>query len=261
MSERNGYQPGVPCWIDTWQPDADAAVAFYTELFGWEAEDTMPADRSGKHFMCRLHGRDVAAVASRPEVAPPVTAWTTYVWVESAEETVAKVVEAGGSVLVEPFDSLDGGRIGIVADPAGAAIGIWQPGSHTGAQVVNEPSAWSMSLLQTPDPEGAKAFYGSVFGWETEEFEGGITLFRLPGYVGGEPEQPVARDVVAAMAPADGPPSWAVDFWIDDADAAAEKAPELGGRVVEAPFDAPGFRRAVLADPEGAPFSVNQRKR
>jgi predicted enzyme related to lactoylglutathione lyase len=80
VSEREGFAPGVPCWIDTWQPDAEAALRFYTALFGWQAEDTMPPDTPGRHFMCRLRGRDVAAIASRPESAPPVPAWNTYVW-------------------------------------------------------------------------------------------------------------------------------------------------------------------------------------
>ena len=261
MSERDGYQPGVPCWIDTWQPDADAAVAFYTQLFGWEAEDTMPLGTPGKHFVCRLRGRDVAAIASRPEVAPPVTAWTTYIWVESAEVTAAKVVDAGGSVVMDPFESLDGGRIAIVADPAGAPFGVWQPGTHKGAGLVNEAGAWAMSLLSTSDPEAAKAFYSTVFGWETETFGAGqsaVTLWRLPGYVGGEPEQPVPRDVVGVMSPTDASPSWSVDFWVDDVDATAEKAAALGGRVMEPPFDLPVGRTAVLADPQGAVFSVSK---
>jgi uncharacterized protein len=257
MSERNGFQRGVPCWIDTWQPDADAAVAFYTELFGWEAEDTMPPDTPGKHFMCRLGGRDVAAIASRPEAAPPATAWGTYVWMDSAEDTARKAVEAGGGTLMDPFRSLDGGRIAVVTDPAGAAIGVWQPGAHRGAQVVNEPGAWSMSQLVTPDPEGANAFYGAVFGWETEMF-GEATMWRLPGYVGGEPEQPVPRDVVAVMSAGEGPAQWSVDFWIDGAAAAAAKTPDLGGSVVAPPTEVAGFRRAVLADPQGAVFSVSQ---
>jgi uncharacterized protein len=101
MSERDGYGPGVPCWVDTWQPDAEAAVSFYTELFGWEAEDTMPSGTPGKHYMCRLRGRDVAAIATRPAKAPPTApAWGTYVWVENAENTAAKVVKAGGSVVM-----------------------------------------------------------------------------------------------------------------------------------------------------------------
>ena len=166
MSERNGYGPGVPCWIDTWQPDADAAVAFYTaELFGWEAEDTMPPGVPGKHFMCRLRGRDVAAIASRPDAAPPVTAWGTYVQVDDVDEAVRSALGAGGRVVLDPFGALDGGRIAVVADPAGAALGVWRPAEHRGAELVNEPGAWAMSGLSTPDPETARAFYGRVFGW------------------------------------------------------------------------------------------------
>jgi predicted enzyme related to lactoylglutathione lyase len=269
MSERDGYEPGVPCWVDTWQADADAAVRFYAELFGWEYEDTMPPGVAGQHFMCRLRGRDVAAVASRPQGAPPVSAWTAYVWVSNADETAGKVTGAGGGIVKEPFDALDGGRIAIVADPAGALLGIWQPGAHRGAQLVNEPGAWSMSGLYTRDPEGAPDFYREVFGWNAETMDigdgGGFALFRLPGFVGGEPQQPVPRDVVATMAamtddqfPPEVPSHWRSDFWVADADSTAENASRLGGSVLAPPYDIPGapLRQAVLADPEGAPFSV-----
>ncbi len=267
MSERNGFEPGVPCWVDTWQPDADEAVSFYTALFGWDAEDTMPPGVSGKHYMCRLRGRDVAAIASRPEGAPPMTAWTTYIWSEDLDAAIARVTDAGGTVLKEPFDSLDGGRIAIAADPAGAAFGIWQPGSHRGAQLINEPGAWAMSMLVTPDSDGAIRFYSGVFGWETAGFDLGdeeLTMFTLPGYVGGEPQQPVPRDVVATLAPpgaADGSPAhWSVDFWIGDADAAAAKTAEMGGKVIAGPYDVPaaGMRQAILVDPQGAAFSVTR---
>jgi predicted enzyme related to lactoylglutathione lyase len=268
MSERDGFAPGVPCWVDTWQPDADAAMSFYTQIFDWEAEDTMPDGVEGTHYMCRLRGRDVAAIASRPEGAPPVTAWTTYVWVDDVDATVAKAKDAGGSALVEPFDALDGGRIAVIADPAGAAIGIWQPGAHRGAQLVNEPSAYAMSALMTADPEGAKQFYPEVFGWEIETFEMGedeMVMWLVPGYVGGEPQQPVRRDVVAAMVPPDAngdapPPHWNVDFWIADVDAAATKVEDLGGQILTPPFDLPGtgLRQGVFMDPQGATFSLTQ---
>jgi predicted enzyme related to lactoylglutathione lyase len=138
-----------------------------------------------------------------------------------------------------------------------------EPQGHAGAQVVNEPSAWSMSQLVTPDPEGAKTFYGEVFGWTTDAFAAGdleVTLFRLAGFVGGVPEQPVPRDLVAVAAPApDGvPPHWAVDFWINDAEGAAATAEALGGRLLDAVSEAAGFRRAALADPQGAMFTVSQ---
>src|SRR5215211_1686078 len=99
VSERDGFEHGVPCWVDTWRPDAEAAVAFYARVFGWECEDTMPADVPGQHFMCRLRGRDVAAIASRPEAAPPDSAWNTYVWVDDVDDAVSKAGAAGAPVL------------------------------------------------------------------------------------------------------------------------------------------------------------------
>jgi predicted enzyme related to lactoylglutathione lyase len=125
-----------------------------------------------------------------------------------------------------------------------------------------------MSMPHTNDPGRAKSFYGDVFGWRHESVDfgsGEITLWRLPGYVGGESEQPVPRDVVGVMMLLDRPgnageaqPHWSVDFWIDDADAAAARASGLGGDVIVPPHDTPGFRSAVLADPYGAAFSVSR---
>jgi len=255
MSERDGYQHGVPCWVDTWQPDADAAAAFYAGIFGWEVRSGSPAGTETRYDLCTVQGSDVAAIGSPlPEGAAP--AWTTYVWVDDADAAAAKAADAGGSLVTAPFASLDGGRMAIVTDPAGALLGLWQPGAHRGAQRVNEPSAYAMSLLHTPDTAAAAAFYADLFGWTTEAF-GPATMFRLPGFVGGEPTQPVPRDVVAVMAPGE-PARWAVDFWIADADVAAVTAEQSGGRVLEPPADAGPFRRAVLSDPEGAAFSVSQ---
>ena len=123
--------------------------------------------------------------------------------------------------------------------------------------MVNEAGAWSMSALQTPDPGAVAAFYEAAFGWVSEPW-GPITLFRLPGYVGGEPAQPVPRDVVAVMLATDSPAGWSVDFWVADVEAAASGAAGLGGSVVAAPFDRPPFRSAVLADPGGATFSISE---
>ncbi|MGH3088227.1 MAG: VOC family protein [Rubrobacteraceae bacterium] len=258
MSERDGYRPGVPCRVASVHPNPEKAVSFYKELFGWEAEETMGADSPGKYFICRLRGRAVAAVGpQRGEGAP---AWRTDIWVESADEDAARMVEEGGSVVIEPFDLLDVGRVAVVADPAGAVFGLWEPKEHRGAEVINEPGAWAMSMLNTRDPEGAKAFYGEIFGWETDTF-GEVDLWRLPGYVGGEPSQPVPRDVIGVMAPMSRdestPPHWSVNFWVEDADETADKAAKLGGAIVAAPFDADISRDAVIADPQGTVSSVS----
>jgi predicted enzyme related to lactoylglutathione lyase len=268
MSERDGYEPGVPCCVATVHPDPEEAVGFYTELFGWEATSLMPPESFSEYYVCKRRGREVAAIGSGREGAPSVPAWNTYIWVESADDTVAKVIDAGGSVVVEPFDRLNAARVAVVADPAGAVFGVWQPGEHRGARLVNEPGAWAMSQLNTSDPEGAKAFYSAVFGWETDTFdmgEGEITLWRLPGYVGGEPEQPVSREVVGVMVPMSGDQfsedvsvHWSVDFWVDDVDAAAVRAAELGGAIETWPFSTSVGRTAILADPQGAVFSVSK---
>ena len=90
MPERDGYIPGVPCWVDTSQPDPEAALPFYRGLFGWEFEDVMPEGSDGNYFIGRIRGGDVAAVGSIPEGAPPMAMWNTYIWVDSADETAAQ---------------------------------------------------------------------------------------------------------------------------------------------------------------------------
>lgn len=272
MSERDDYPPGVPCWVDTLQADAEAAVRFYGELMGWRfvGPGAMPGDPPGRYFVAQYRGRDVAGVGSQPANGAPVV-WNTYVCVVDADDTRKKVKGAGGEVVAKPFDVPPAGRVAIFADTAGAVFGAFEPRDRKGAQFVNEPGGWSMSILNTPDTAAAKAFYGAVFGWKTESMDMGgqeLTMWRLPGYVGGEPEQPVPHDVVAMMIgtgrgalPGGPPPHWAVDFRVPDIDAAVEKAKALGGRVLAPPFDIPRFRQAVIADPQGAVFSVSSLRR
>jgi predicted enzyme related to lactoylglutathione lyase len=266
MSNREQYPAGVPCFVDTLAPDVEAAKRFYGAVFGWEfaGPGAIPTEPSGQYFVARLRGRDVAAIGTQPSAdgsAP--AAWNTHVRVDSADETAAEAEAHGATVLAEPFDAPPAGRMAVLADPSGATICVWEADVREGAQLINEPSAWAMSALNTADPELAQAFYGELFGWQAEAFDAGlgqdVWLWRLPGHVGGEPEQPVPRDVVAVMMRADSTPaSWSVDFWIADADAAAAAAAQLGGRVIAAPKEAGGFRRTVLADPSGAVFSASQ---
>jgi predicted enzyme related to lactoylglutathione lyase len=277
MPDRDGYIPGVPCWADTSQPDPEAAVEFYRGLFGWEFEDVMPPGVEGKYFMGRIRGRDAAAVGSIPQGAPQMATWNTYVRVDSADDAAAKVSDAGGSALMEPFDVMDAGRMAVFADPEGAVFCVWQPGDMKGAEVVNEHGSVNFNGLNTRDVEGAKAFYGSVFGWTTLSLPGGVEMWTLPGYgdhletfqpnvrevvaeVGGPPG---FEDVVASINPIaddqpDTPPHWSVTFAVDDADAIAAKVEELGGSVIAPPFDAPWVRMAVVSDPQGAIFIASK---
>lgn len=263
MSERDHYPPGVPCWVDTGQADVDAALDFYAEVFGWEfaGPGEMPGDPPGRYYVARVGGRDVAGVSAQPAATP--TVWTTHVSVASADEAARAATEHGGAVVVAPFNAPPAGRLAVLADPSGAVFGAWEPGDRQGAQRINEPSAWAMSRLNATDPDSARRFYGAVFGWESEPLPMGDTtfwLFRRPGYVGGEPDQPVPRDSVAVMMEVQPgmPPHWSVDFWIDDVDAAVQRAARRGGTTVAPPFDVPMFRTAVLQDPQGATFSISQ---
>jgi predicted enzyme related to lactoylglutathione lyase len=277
MSERDGYIPGVPCWVDASEPDPEAAVGFYSGLFGWELEDTMPPEAPGEYFMARIRGRDVAAVGSIPDGAPQMATWNTYIWVDSADEAASKVRDAGGTVLMEPFDVMDAGRMAVCTDPEGAAFGVWQAKENKGAQIVNEPGTLNLNGLNTRDVEGAKSFYGSVFGWRTLALDGGMEMWTLPGFGDFlERDNPDLRkqmaeadapegfeDVVATISPIaddqpDAPAHWSVIFAVDDADATAAKATELGGAVIVPPFDAPWVRMTVIGDPQGATFIASK---
>jgi len=276
MPERDGYIPGVPCWVDTSQPEPAAAVAFYGGLFGWDFENVMPEGSGGEYFIGRIRGGDVAAVGSIPEGAPPMAMWNSYIWVDSADETAAKVKSAGGSVVTEPFDVMDAGRMAVLSDPEGAVFCAWEAKNNKGAQVVNEHGSLNFNGLATRDPEAAKAFYGAVFGWTVLDLPAGF-MWTLPGYGDHlEENSPGLReqmgqmgapdgfiDVVAALNPiaagdSDTLAHWSVTFAVDDADAAAAKARERGAEIVAEPFDAPWTRMAVIKDPQGALFIASQ---
>jgi predicted enzyme related to lactoylglutathione lyase len=265
MSDR--YIPGVPCWADITPPDAEAAVEFYGGLFGWEFENVAPPGAPTPYYIARVRGEDVGAIGSDPAGAP---AWNTYIWVDDADETVAKARAAGGSVLVEPMDVGPSGRTAVIADPAGAALHLWQPNQHRGATIINEHGGVNFNTLETADVDGARAFYGAVFGWDLLD---GLQMWALPAYGDfleartpgmranmesmGAPER--FAEVVAALHPIEsGAARWGITFGADDADAIAARAVELGGAVTVAPFDAPWVRMTVITDPQGATFTASQ---
>jgi predicted enzyme related to lactoylglutathione lyase len=291
MPERDGYIPGVPCWVDASEPDPGAALDFYRGLFGWEFEDAMPPGSDGRYLIARVdatgwslfdasgdsRGGDVAAVGSIPEGAPPTATWNTYFWVDSADDAAAKVRDAGGGVVIEPFDVRDACRTAVFTDPEGAAFRVWEAKEHKGARVVNDPGSLNFNGLNTRDVESARSFYGSVFGWRTLTPFPGAEMWTLPGYgdylegyhpglrkqlaEAGAPDG--FEDVVATINPIaddqpDTPAHWSVTFATDDADATAAKATELGGRVLVPPFDAPWVRMTVIADPQGATFIASK---
>lgn len=276
MNERHEYPAGVPCWVDVFEPDPEAAAGFYAGVFGWEFEDRAPAGAPGRYLVGRVGGLDVAAIGSALDGAP-APAWITYVAVDDADAAAARAVAAGGEVLMGPADVGDAGRVAQLADPEGAVFGIWQAGAAAGAQLVNAPGSWNFSDLTTADPEGAAAFYGAVFGWEATPMEGMDegAMLRMPGYgdhlaaldpgfrermtEAGAPEG--FEDAVAWLMPApegQDEARWGITFAVADADAAAEGAAARGGTVLAPPFDAPWVRMTVLRDPQGAQLTASR---
>lgn len=256
MGERSAYRPGTFCWVELLTPEPEAAKEFYGGLFGWEHED-MPVGEGGTYTMLRGDGKDVAALHRQPDEqrqagAPP--AWGSYVSIEDVDATAARVKELGGSVMAGPFDVMDAGRMAFVQDPHGAALGLWQPGRHFGAALVNTHGSFTLNQLNTSDPDAAGRFYSDLFGWSVE----------LQGEDSGQSYWGIFNDgalnggmMQLPESPAAGPPHWLVYFGSEDLGASTKRVKELGGQVVVPPVVIPsGGRFAVAQDPHGAFFAM-----
>jgi predicted enzyme related to lactoylglutathione lyase len=259
MPERDGYAPGTPSWVDLTTPDVDGAKAFYGDLFGWTAEDAGDPEQLGEtggYAMFLSGGRRVAGVGPIMGEAQP-TYRTTYFATDDADALAARVTAAGGNALVEPMDVMDAGRMAVFVHPAAGMFGAWQAGSHTGAQLVNEPVSLAWNSLMTRDVDAASAFLATAFPGlraESQDFGGEPYTILMLGERGVGGVTPMPPGV-----PDEAPAFWNVSFSVADADATAARAAELGGRVLMDPVDMPGVGRiAGLADPYGASFSVGQ---
>jgi predicted enzyme related to lactoylglutathione lyase len=170
IGEVERYPDGSFCWIDLGTTDVEGAKAFYGGLLGWQFED-LPAPE-GSYTMCRLRGRDVAGIHRHAEEEG--TGWSSNVSVGDLDRATARARELGAEVLAEPFEVPGAGRTAVLRDPAGAVVSLWQAGGHAGAGLVNEVGAWSWNELVTPDLDRARAFYGELVGWTSEDVPGPI---------------------------------------------------------------------------------------
>lgn len=268
INDQRRYPHGVPCWVDTEQPDPKAASEFYAALFGWEFHDAMPPDAPGSYLIATLDGHDVAAIGPGPTAGSADPAWNTYIACDDADATAAAVREAGGTVVAEPADAGPGGRSASGRDPYGAPFRLWQAKRRLGAQLVNVPNAWNFSDLHTPDPAAALRFYAAVFGWEADA-ESGAGMIRLPGYgdhLAGtiDPDiyerqafaPPGFADVVAGLVTAESP-GWAIRFTVADRDAIVATA-EAEGATVLSSADTEWTKEATIRDPQGAELTLSQ---
>ena len=242
MGEVSRYPPGTFCWIDLGTTDVAGARSFYEGLFGWEAEDV------GGYVLWRLGGRIVSGLHEHsPEEG---TGWSSNVCVDDIQMATARARELGAGVLVEPTGITGTGKVSSVRDPTGAEVALWQPLGHAGAQIVNEVGTWTWNELVAADLQAAATFYGDLFGWEAEAAPGPIARlgFSMGHLLIGGAHEP---------APGEDPgPRWTVSFRVADADESADRAEQLGGRIVLPPMDIPVGRIAVVSDPAGATFTL-----
>ncbi|MFR9776068.1 VOC family protein [Micromonospora sp. MS34] len=247
----SGVEPGTPCWADLATPELEDAKRFYPQLFGWTGR-VSPEPAAGGYTVFRKDGSAVAG-AGPPANPDQVPIWSTYVATDDADLVATRVEAAGGQVVVTPFDVFDQGRMAVLSDPAGAVFSVWQPMAMRGAELFNAPGAMCWNELITPDPDRARDFYALVFGWHPEERPAGPVTYT--GWRCG------ARIVAGMMPqlerlPEDLPAYWSVFFAVEDTDATAARAAELGGTILVPPRDNPAGRTATLRDPQGALFHV-----
>lgn len=246
------HAPGSFCWIELATTDGPGAKKFYGDLFGWEANDN-PIGPGMVYTMLKLNGKDAGALYQKGDEMKQVpTHWASYISVTSADETAAKAKALGATVVQEPFDVMEHGRMAVIADPTGAHFCIWQPMQHKGVGVKGETGSLCWNELLTNDTEKAKDFYTKLFGW-TAKTDGGETPYTE--WINGDDHIGGMMQILPHMGPM--PPNWGIYIAVDDCDATAAKATSTGGRQYVPPTDIPNVGRfAVLADPQGAVFNI-----
>jgi hypothetical protein len=249
MSVVDGNQPeGTPTWIDLGIPDLDRAMEFYGQVFGWDFEVGPP--ETGRYTTCLLRGRRVAAILPNRDPDAADCWWSVYFATDDCDATTARIVDAGGTVVVAPMEVMEQGRMAVAKDPVGAQFGLWEGHAHTGAEIVNEPGALVRNDLVTPTPEPARSFYSAVFGYSLDGNE------DLPGMDFTFLRRRDGHEVGGIMGVPDATSSaWTTTFEVSDADAVVARAIAAGGSASR-PEDIVYGRLATLRDPFGAEFSV-----
>jgi len=246
------HEAGNVTWIDLMSGDPEGSRKFYGSLFDWTFEVGGP--ETGHYGMCRLGGKNVAGIGGKPPGAQIPTAWTPYLATDDLDKTLAKVAEAGGAVMMPAMDVMDQGRMAIITDSTGGAIGLWQAKLHNGMQRVSEPGAFAWTELNTRDMKKAADFFVKVFGYEAKKLEGPMeyTTLHHPGE-----KTPVAGLLQMDQNwPKEIPPHWMVYFAVTDVDATLDKVKSLGGKVCVPPFDSPYGRISVIEDAQGGMVSL-----
>jgi predicted enzyme related to lactoylglutathione lyase len=246
------HAPGTFCWAELATTDGPGAKKFYSELFGWETQD-VPIGEGMIYTMLNLNGKVVGALYQKGEEMKEVpTYWASYVSVTSADEIAAKAKALGGTVVLEPFDVMDAGRMAAITDPTGATFCIWQPKASKGFEVKGEPNTVCWNELMTNDTAKAADFYTKLFGWTTKADQGPMPYTEFKN---GEEHVGGMMQIQPDMGPV--PPHWGIYIAVNDCDATAQKATSLGANTYVPPTTIEKVGRfSVLSDPQGGALAI-----
>ena len=182
--------------------------------------------------------------------------WDVYIAVDDIDAVVARVEQLGGTVVIQPFDVSDDGRIGRIEDPTGGVLNFWQAKESIGADVKDEHGALEWTELFTSNRSVASGFLADLLGYTADD-----AIFT-----GGKMHTVLSRDGVSEAGVIElsddelqrGPtPYWLVIFQVEDIDATVETALSLGGSVVSPVDHVPYIGRlAVVSDSQGAHIGI-----
>ena len=120
---------GVFVWDELMATDVEAAKRFYGEVVGWTAEPMEIPGSPPYTQLMRTDGSPGAGLMTKPDDVPGGAVWLSYVGVADVDAAVAKAESLGGSSPMAAFDVPNVGRVGVIADPTGGVIGVFQPQS------------------------------------------------------------------------------------------------------------------------------------
>ncbi|TFD48978.1 VOC family protein [Cryobacterium frigoriphilum] len=252
MPTIDSFTPGEPCWVDLMSSDVERSKQFYTSLFGWTATES--GDEYGNYVTFWKGDAQVAGLARQQPGSNFADVWTTYLAVDDIDAAAESARAAGAQILMEPMTVGDQGRMAMILDPTGAAIGLWQSAEHAGFGVNNENGAPVWHELNTRDYDAALSFYQAVFGWTPVPLSDAME-FRYSTF-GGEGTMAGGVYDAHATLPEGVPSHWQLYLGVADVPAAALRVVELGGSILREPWDSEFGVFAQVADPTGASFQL-----
>ncbi len=249
------YPHGTFSWADCSTTDWAEGKKFYSEVLGWETED-LPMGEGVFYTMFKQDGENVGAInpmQAEMQAQGVPSHWTNYITVDDVDALVDKVKEYGGTVVAEPFDVFEDGRMMVIQEPTGATVSLWQAKNTIGAGLVNTVGAMLWNELMTNDPQASMDFFGKLLGWEFTEQENqeGYYMILNNGRANGGI---LAMDEEMAGMPS----AFMVYYNVANLGEALNKVKALGGEIhVQAEADGIG-EFAMIGDPQGAHLYLMQ---